>query len=97
MPPVPNPEAIRTRIGFFNDAAPLREPAFRVINLIQDEQADVQILALATSLYAVCDALQLDPHDLLQKVDRARHHIDGPFQSHFKAIREYAQGELTHG
>lgn len=92
---MPDPEAIRTRIGYFHDAAPLRVPAFKVIDQVQTEDADVQLLGVATALYAMCEALGLDPHDLLQKIARAKNHIDGPFTTHYAAIREYAKGELT--
>lgn len=85
---------VRERIGFFNDAAPLRVPAFKVINLVQDEDPAVQILATATALTALCEAVGVDPHDLLQKIDRAKRHIDGPFSSHYRAIVEYAKGEF---
>jgi hypothetical protein len=92
---MPTADVIRSQIGFFNSVSGIRQPAFAVINAVQDAAPADQILAVATALTAMATAIGLDPHDLIQKIDRARRHIDGPFQTHFKAIEAYAKGELT--
>ena len=86
---------IKDRIGFFHNAAALRVPAFKVINIVQDEEdPSTQILATAAALVAMSEAIGLDPHDLIQKIHRARNHIDGPFSTEYRAMVEYAKGEF---
>ena len=88
-------QTVKDRIGFFHDATGLRTPAFKVINLVQDEDPANQILATATALVALCEAIGADPHDLISKINRAKHHIDGPFSTQYRAIVEYARGEFV--
>lgn len=87
-------EIVRTHIGFLNNVSGIREPAFKVINAVQDHNPVHQVMAIATALDAVAAAIGVSPHELLQKVERARRHIDGPFQTHYQAIVAYAKGEL---
>lgn len=87
-------QTVKDRIGFFHDATGLRVPAFKVINLVQDEDPANQILATATALVALAEAIGVDPHDLIQKIQRAKHHIDSPFSNEYRAIGAYAQGEF---
>lgn len=75
-------------------AAELREPAVKVLNVLQDAQPEHQLLALATTLAALSDGLGVNPHDLLTRIDRAKRHIDAPFANQYRAIVAYAQGEL---
>jgi hypothetical protein len=85
---------VRDRLGFFNNAAQLRKPAFQIISKIQDNDPADQILATATALVAMCEAIQADPHDVVMKINRAKRHIDGPFSTQYRAIVEYAKGEF---
>lgn len=85
---------VRDRLGFFHDATRLRKPAFAIISTIQEADPADQILATACALTAMCEAIGHDPHDVVTKIDRAKHHIDGPFATHYQAIVEYAKGEF---
>lgn len=87
-------QTVKDRIGFFNDASGLRVPAFKVINLVQDEDPATQILSIATALVALSEAIGADPHDLIQKIGRAKQHIDTPFSHEYRAIGAYAKGEF---
>ncbi|MEM7200287.1 MAG: hypothetical protein AAF628_08490 [Planctomycetota bacterium] len=87
--------AIRDQIALFGRAGQLREPAFKAASAIQDERPHIQILALATALAAECDAIQMNPHDVVQMVERAKQHIDGPFSTQYRALIEYFQGEFV--
>jgi len=85
---------VKDRVGFFNDASSLRAPAFKIINLIQEEDPANQILATATALVALAEAINVDPHDLISKINRAKRHIDSPFSTEYRAIGAYAKGEF---
>ena len=75
------------------DPGKLRQAAYRVISQSQ-ETPEVQLLGMAIALVATCDALGVDIRALLESAERMGDDLDGPFQSQFAALREYAQQEM---
>lgn len=75
------------------NAVRVRDAAYRAITKTQDDPA-VQVLGMAVALYATCEALNVDIKQLLVSCERMKNDLDGPFIGTFRAIRDYAQGEL---
>jgi len=83
----------RDKLTVAGDPARLRQAVYRVISQTQDEP-NMQLLAMAVALIATCDALDVNVRDLLVSTERMRDDLDGPFQSQFAALREYARQEI---
>jgi len=75
------------------DPEQLRRAAYRVITRTQDEP-EIQVLAMATALFATCQALDVDIRQLLVSVERMKNDLDGPFVYTFDAIEAYARNEI---
>ena len=90
-----NTSTVRDRISMFSNAPALRAPSFDLVNKVQGERPEVQILALATALTALSEAIGMNPHDIITIISKAKGHIDGPFSTQYKALQAYAQGEFN--
>ena len=88
-----HPAAIRLAVTAASAAQPIREPAFRVIDAIQQEPAGRQIEAVFAAAVILARSVGLDPHEL---VVRARRQVpDVEFgESAASAISDYGKGEL---
>lgn len=86
---------IRDQVSFASDLAPLKVPAFLVIDALQHSAPSVQLRALALTLAAMCRPLGIDPHDLVTKANRQLVHADAVRNPHIEAIADYAAGELS--
>lgn len=84
------------RVRTASTVGALREPAFRIINRMQDVNPSDQYRALALAFLACTEALRLDPHMEVLRAARLMADAEGPFTSHVQAIRDYAAGELAH-
>jgi hypothetical protein len=79
--------------GGIKDPVKFREQAYAVISRTQDHP-EMQLQAVALSLYAMCEALGVDIRELLTSVERVKNEQDGPFVYIFDSIREYSRGEI---
>lgn len=84
---------IRDQIVFASPAA-LRVPAFRVIDRTDGFTPGQQLMGTALALVAMCEAIQLDPHELIGMARNAMADVEGPFTYHLQAIRDYAKHEI---
>lgn len=89
------PATVRDRIALASDLLPLKVPAFRVLDALQDAPKDVQLRALALTLATACRPLGVDPHDLVSRAKRQLTHADATRNPHVEAIADYAAGELA--
>lgn len=88
---------IGDRIAFRSSLAPLRAPAFGIINSLQDVTADVQLESLALTLVLLCEGTGQDPHALVARASRQSDSSSQLPDPTLEAIRDYASGELKHG
>jgi hypothetical protein len=86
--------SISERARHSSSVAALREPAFRVINRMEDLAPDVQVNALFLAAVVVAEALGLDIHEEVARAGRKVAAAEGPFTAHVQALRDYAKGEL---
>lgn len=84
-------------VRWFSEHSALRKPMVRIISAVQDYRPDVRVLAPAAVLVCVCDALGLNPHDVIQQIYNAKRNVDGPFTHQYGAMTEYAKGEILKG
>ena len=73
----------------------LREPAFKLLDRLQDVDPAQQTSALFLTAAVVAEALRLDAHEELARARRMIRNAEGPFTSHVQAIRDYAANELS--
>ncbi|QOC54166.1 hypothetical protein [Caulobacter vibrioides] len=83
------------RVRLSSSVAELREPAFRIIDRMQDIDPSAQVRALMLAATVTCEALRLDPHEEIERARRMMAQAEGPFTYHVQAIRSYAEGELA--
>lgn len=88
------PHNIRDRIAFRSSLQPLKEPAFGVINALQNYDASLQIEALALTLTLLAQSAGLEPHELVSRAKRQAADADSVRNPLIEAIRDYAAGEL---
>jgi len=86
--------AIVDAIRFAVTTRDLREPAFRVLDGIQQSPPAVQLQALYLTAVAMAQSLNLNPHDLVERAKRQLPDAEGPFTEQLQAARDYAKGEL---
>lgn len=87
------PHTIRDRVAFSSRSVSLKEPTFRVINALQDLDADVQVEALFMAAVVLSTSIGLDPHDLVARARRILTETEIFPNAHLDAVRDYA-GEL---
>ncbi len=75
------------------DPVRLRNATYHVIDRTQDDM-EVQLKAVGLAFFCMCDALKVDPRELLVACERMRDAQDGPHVPTFRAIEEYTQTEL---
>lgn len=89
------PATVRDKIAIASDLAPLKVPAFLVIDALQHSPKDIQLRALALTLTALCRPLGLDAHDLVVRANQQLIQADATRSPHIEAIADYAAGELA--
>lgn len=91
------PHTVRDQIRFLTNAARLRPAAFAVINKVQGLTPGEQILGTAVALIALTQSAGIDLNDVMTTAGRVMADVDGPFNQHLKAVRDYAQHEIARG
>jgi len=66
----------------------------RAIDTNQNEPPHLQIMAPAAALVCLCEAIGIDPVDVVMLVRRMANHVDSPYASQWRGMKAYAQGEL---
>lgn len=84
---------IRDQVVFASPAA-LRVPAFRVIDRTDGLPPGEQLLGTALAVVAMCEAIGMNPHELIVVARNAMADVEGPFTYHLQAIRDYAKHEI---
>jgi len=79
--------------GGIKDPVLFRQQAYKVLSDTQD-QPETQLQAIGLTLYAMCNALNVDIRELLTAVERIRDEQDGPFVYIFRSIEEYTRNEV---
>lgn len=87
-------ENIRSRLSAASASAPLRQPAWAIVDRLQFFPAEVQLDALWITAVAMAEAVGLNPHDMVSRAKRIIPEAEGPFTEHLQAARDYAKGEL---
>lgn len=85
---------VRDQISFLSNPDRLRKPAFAVIDRLDGYLPGEQMLGAAVALVAMCEAVNVSPHELITRAINCMSHADGPFTYHVKAIRDYAANEI---
>lgn len=60
----------------------------------QDLPPHLQIIGQAASLVTMCEAIGLEPHDVLNTIANMKSNLDAPFAHTIDAAKAYAVGEL---
>lgn len=91
-----NTHTVRDRIAFRSSLAPLKVPAFCVLDALTTTSDDpsIQIEALALTLVLLTNPLSLDPHELVIRAKRQIADADAVRNPHLEAIRDFAGGEM---
>lgn len=89
-----NNDTVRLRIAARSSLAALKEPAFAILDRLQDEPRDVQLEALFLAAAALAEGAGLDPYELTSRARRQL--LDGVRVRNplIEALRDYAKGEL---
>ena len=85
---------VADKVAMFHRPHLLRQPAFKLLDTVSEEAAEIQILAVASCLEAMCRGTNQDSHEIISRVRKAMRDQDGPFNKEMNAITEYAKGEL---
>lgn len=88
------PDVIRDRVMARSTLVPLKDPAFRILNSLQECRPDIQLDALALTLAVMSRGAGIDPHDLVTRANRQIVDADRVRSPHLEAIQDYAAGEL---
>lgn len=87
--------SIRSQVMANCSLIPLKVPAFRVIDALQETQSKaVQLDALFLAATLVAQGVNIDPHELVSRSLRQIREADAVRNPHIEAIREFARGEL---
>lgn len=86
---------VRDQLSFLSDPGRIRKPAYVVIDRIDGYLPGEQMLGTAVALVAMCNAINLPLHELIQRAQNVMAHADGPYAYHVKAIRDFAKNEIT--
>lgn len=89
-----SPRSVSDRISMFSRPADIREPMVAVVDAVQTLPPEIQLLAIGTALTCLSEAIGLDVREVLRRVDRMKNDVDSPWQKQFRAMSEYAKGEL---
>jgi hypothetical protein len=84
-------------IRWFSEHSALRKPMVRCISAMQDYRPEVRVLAPALAFTCMCDALGLNPHEVITQVKNATHNVNGPFSVQYRAMTDYTRGEILKG
>jgi hypothetical protein len=84
-------------IRWFSEHSRLRKPMVRVITAMQDYQPELRVLAPALAFTCMCDALGLNPHEVITQIKNATHNVNGPFSGQYRAMTAYTRGEILKG
>lgn len=88
-----HPALIRFAVTAASSAQAVREPAFRVIDALQQLPVATQVDALFAAAVMVARGAGLDPHDLVTRAKRQVPDVEFG-ESAVNAISDYAKGEL---
>lgn len=66
-----------------------------LVDHLQDRAPQFQILVPALTFHCMCRGVGIDPHEVLQLIERMEKDVDGPFANQWAAMRAYAAGELN--
>lgn len=88
------PHVIRDRIRFRSSLGPLKVPAFRVLDVLQDHPADIQLDALALTLTLMAQGAGMDAHELVTRATRQLNDASRVSNPTLEALSDYANGEL---
>lgn len=87
------PDEIISQVSAAVAAAPLREPAFVVIDALQRFKPAIQVQAAFVAAAIMARALGKDAHELLAMANRQLPEVEA-VESAASAISDYAKGEL---
>jgi len=88
------PHTIRDRVSFRSTLAPLKTPAFSILDALQSHAADIQLEALALTFTILARGAGLSAHELVDRAGRQLSDAEAVRNPIPEAIAAYAQGEL---
>lgn len=86
---------ITDAMRWFDAPRLLREPIVACIDANQRQPRHIAALAPVATAVVVCEALGVDVHDMVELIKNMENDLDSPFAVEFRAMKEYARGELT--
>lgn len=86
---------LKDRVNWFTKVPSLRTPVVLLISAIEEYRGHAQILGTGLCFYLLCKGGQLNPFEVLQRIDRMEQDADAPFAKDFAAMKEYARHELN--
>lgn len=88
------PKDLAFSVRAASSVSDLREPAFRIIDRMQDLDPSTQVRALALAFTVVASEIGIPAFDLVQMSERMMSQAEGPHTIYVQAIRDYARTEL---
>lgn len=86
---------IQDAMRWFDAPRELREPIVACIDANQRRPKHIAALAPVATAVIVCEALGVDPHDMVKLIRNMESDLESPFAVEFRAMKDYARGELT--
>ena len=86
--------SLQDRISWFSEVASLRPLLVTLVDATQEYPGHWQVLAQGLALHCLCRGAGINPHEILHQIERMERDVDAPFANQFRAMKEYAKGEL---
>ncbi len=85
--------AIQDGVRWFSDAKMLRQPLVALFDANQTQSPQMQVWSLAAAYYLMCEACELDAHELIGKAKNARKNLNDNNQHEWEAMVEMIRNE----
>ena len=86
---------LKDRLNWFTQVPALRTPVVQVISTVEEYPGHWQILATGLTFLTLCRGGDVNPLEILQRLEKMERDADAPFAKDFAAMKEYARNELN--
>lgn len=76
-------------------AHPTIQTAYAALSGAQDSPPAMQVMGIAVLFHEVCEALRLDPSEMLDKARRVKRHAQDHYSLELGSLHNYVREELS--